>query len=130
MWTSINFPDGPADAPFACCDQDIVVDSASKIAFHSLLYSDFGGKGIVRIFIRSDLISPNADCFYDIDPEGVPSTTLADFPQIELSHRHLFLSINALTDSFFTGFARMYRFDLESMRNCRVASLRVSISSF
>lgn len=68
-WTNVPLPAGPADAPIACCDHDAVIDDATRVTFHSVLYVNSAlTNGVLRIFVRRNINPPTAACFYDIDP--------------------------------------------------------------
>jgi hypothetical protein len=116
-WNAASLPGGPADAQFPCCDQEVVLDDASRVAFHSLLYLNSAQtNGVVRIFVRRFLNTSSYACSYTIDPGG--STNLVpDYPHIGLTKSHLYLSINALPAAG-GQFARMYRFGLHEMASC------------
>lgn len=121
-FTSQAFPAGPADAPTVCCDNDMVIDYKTGVAFVSTLYVNSAlTNGVIRIFVKKKL-RPDLDrCYYTIDPAGASNDILPDYPHIALSRGNLFLSINAIPTSG-TGFARMYRFNLSQMRNCQTTS--------
>ena len=112
-WTNVPLPAGPADAPFLCCDHDAVIDDATRVTFHSVLYLNAARtNGVVRIFVRRNINPPAANCFYDIDPASAANNIVPDYPHLGLTKRHLYLSINA------GGFARMYRLDISAMADC------------
>ncbi|MPZ56600.1 MAG: hypothetical protein GEU91_08925 [Rhizobiales bacterium] len=116
-YVASSFPAGPADAPTVCCDNDMVMDDATKIGFNSTLYVNPAlTNGVVRIFVRPPSLGA-ANCFYTIDPAGRANNILPDYPHIAVSRNFLYLSINALPTTG-TGFARMYRFNLAQMRSC------------
>src|SRR5437016_3984220 len=49
-WTNVPLPAGPSDAPILCCDQDVVIDDARRVVFHSYLYINSNvTNGVVRI---------------------------------------------------------------------------------
>jgi hypothetical protein len=127
-YTAMAYSAGPADAPSVCCDNDMVMDDATKIVFNSTLYVNGAlTNGVVRIFVRraSDF---NTLCSYTIDPAGTANNILPDYPHIRLSRNFVYLSINALPTSG-TGFRRMYRFNMADMKACRSAATRTFTQS-
>lgn len=110
-WANVALPGGPADAPFLCCDNDVVIDDARRVFFHSALYLNAAAtNGVVRIFVRRT--PPAADCSYAIDPAGTANNIVPDYPHLGLTKRFLYLTINA------GSFARIYRFNLDQMADC------------
>jgi hypothetical protein len=107
-------PAGPAADPNPFGDQDVIVDNARRVTFHSSLYVNSGvTDGLVRIFVRRD--APAANCSYDIDP--APSgTALSDYPKLGLTTRFLYLTMNVVGSA--GGFARIYRFNIDQMSDC------------
>ncbi len=118
-WAAVGLPAGPADAPTACCDLDVVRAHSRDRIFTSLLYTNAGQtNGIVRIFVRSDPAAA-ATCFYDIDPGGTANNVLPDYPHLALSNGFLYLSLNNLTNgSTWTG-AQVRRYNLTQMSACQ-----------
>lgn len=116
-YTNVPLPGGPPDAPTQLGDHDVVIDDARRVVFHSALYVNSATtNGIVRIFVRRN-IGPVTDCAYDIDPAGTANNILPDYPHLGLTKRFLYLTINALPTSG-TGFARIYRFNIDQMVDC------------
>lgn len=116
-WTSEALPGGPADAPTACCDLDVVRAHAQDRFFSSLLYTNGAvTNGVVRIFVRTNPRVAET-CFYDIDPGGAADNILPDYPHLAVSNNFLYLSTNDLTDGAWTG-AQVYRFDVAQMAAC------------
>jgi hypothetical protein len=116
-WNNVALPAGPADAPNACCDQDIVRAHSRDRIFSILLYTNAATtNGAVRIFVRN---APNAAtlCSYTIDPGGAANNVLPDYPHIALSANFLYLSLNNITNGAWTG-AQVRRFDLTQMSGC------------
>ncbi len=114
-WTDDSpSPVGPPGAEIACCDNDIVIDNATRVGFHSVAYVNSTlTNGIVRIHVRRNLNAP-VDCAYDIVP--TPGTDVApDYPHLGLTKRFLYLATNELTAG---TRARMYRFNVDEMANC------------
>ncbi|MGE0684728.1 MAG: hypothetical protein AB7P69_27945 [Candidatus Binatia bacterium] len=119
-WANVALPGGPADAPNICCDHDVVIDDARRVFFHSTLYVNTAvTNGVVRIFVRR--APPAAACSYTIDPAGTANNIVPDYPHLGLTKRFLYLTINALPTSG-TGFARIYRFNIDQMTDCVTAT--------
>jgi hypothetical protein len=117
-WADVPIPAGPTAAPNACCDHDVVIDDASRITFHSVLYTNATlTTGAVRVFVRR--IPPAANCSYTI--EGPVTNRLTDYPHIALTKRFLYLSTNNVGAA--GGFARMTRVNLDQMENCVAATV-------
>lgn len=113
---------GPPTAPIPCCDNDVVIDDARRVVFHSIVYLNSAvNTGVVRIHVFQDPVAwwpgpVTADCAYDIDAGlGV----LLDYPHLGLTKRYLYLTTNEVGAGIASGQrARMYRFDANSMVNC------------
>ncbi len=58
------YPAGPAEAPFAFGDTDVIYDHSRGVTFHSVLYVNSNlTNGVIRIFVRRNI--PFGDnCFY------------------------------------------------------------------
>lgn len=112
-WADVPIPAGPAAAPIACCDHDVVIDDASRVTFHSVLYTNANQTtGAVRIFVRR--IPPAANCSYTV--EGPTANRLTDYPHMGLTKRFVYLSTNNVGSA--GGFSRMKRLNLDQMANC------------
>jgi len=121
-WAAVGLPAGPADAPTACCDLDVVRAHARDRIFTSLLYINGGlTNGIVRIFVRSDPLAAPL-CFYDIDPAGAANNILPDYPHLAFSTGFLYLSSNNLTNGATWSGAQVRRFNLTQMSACQTAA--------
>src|SRR5437867_4777301 len=118
-WTNVPLPGGPADAPILCCDQDVVIDDARRVVFHSYLYiNSNASNGVVRIDVRRSIAGPGQPaCSFLIDPAGTNDNILPDFPHLGLTKNRLYLTINAILTTG-GGFARIYRFDIDQMADC------------
>lgn len=115
-WTDVALPAGPAEAPTQWGDHDVTIDDARRVFFHSAMYLNSAKtNGIVRIFVRRT--PPGASCSYDIDPGGTADNVVPDYPHIGLTKRYLYLTVNAIPTTG-TGFARIYRFNIDSMVDC------------
>lgn len=116
IWTTVPIPGGPADAPFFCCDQDVVTDGARGVTFWSNLYINAAQtNGVVLINVRRHVDTTN--CFYIIDPAGTADNILPDYPHIALSNDFLYLTTNNISGSAWGG-AQLYRFALDQMAGC------------
>ena len=126
-WADVALPGGPADAPFLCCDNDVIIDDARRVTFHSALYVNSGPtNGVVRIFVRRN--PPAADCSFTIDPAGTANNIVPDYPHIGLTKRFLYLTINAVGAG--GGFARIYRFNIDQMVDCVATAFTTFTQSF
>jgi hypothetical protein len=109
---------GPPDAPIACCDQDVIVDPASRVFFVETLYINSAlNNGVVRIAVHRN---PDAGttCFYDFRSIA-GGNVLPDYPHLGLSKRYLWFSTNEIGSSIAGGQqAAMYRWTLDDMENC------------
>lgn len=114
-WTKSTFPGGPADAPFDCCDNDVIHDKGRGVTFVSTLYINSGlTNGVVRIFVRRNInAAPN--CSYTIDPAGASNNILPDYPHMGISNNHLFLTLNNIGGG---GQAQIRRFNIDQMADC------------
>src|ERR1700730_13619612 len=89
-WTKSTFPAGPADAPFDCCDNDVIHDRGRGVTFMSTLYTNSSlSHGVVRIFVFRNINTP-ANCSYDITPGAA---ILPDYPHIGKSNNFLYLTL-------------------------------------
>ena len=111
-FTKSTFPGGPADAPFDCCDNDVIHDRGRGVTFLSTLYVNSGlTHGVVRIFVYRN-INAAANCSYTINPGG---STLPDYPHIGKSNNHLYLTLNNIGGG---GQAQIRRFNIDQMADC------------
>ncbi|MBI5192537.1 MAG: hypothetical protein HZA08_03720 [Nitrospirae bacterium] len=93
-----------------------MIDDARRVFFHSGLYLNSAKtNGVVRIFVRRT--PPAAACYYDIDPGGTADNLVPDYPHLGLTKRYLYLTVNALP-TVGTGYARIYRFNIDQMADC------------
>src|SRR5436190_3701185 len=87
-WTNVPLPGGPPDAPFLCCDQDVVIDDARRVVFHSYLYTNSTlTNGVVRIDVLRSIAGPGPQpaCSFLIDPAGTNNNIVPDFPHLGLT---------------------------------------------
>jgi hypothetical protein len=120
-YTALAIPAGPADAPISCCDNDMAIDETTRTGFHSYLYINAAQtNGAVRIFVKSPANLGTTLCSYLIDPAGAANNILPDYPHIAVSNLNVYLTINAIGTG--GNFARIYRFNKNSMRNCLTTS--------
>jgi hypothetical protein len=121
-WANVALPGGPADAPVLCCDNDVLIDDARRVTFHSVLYINTANpptNGVVRIFVRRP--PPAAACSYTIDPAGAGNNIVPDYPHIGVTKRFLYLTMNltgAGTTSSGGSIARIMRFNIDQMSDC------------
>src|SRR6266571_1893146 len=120
-WTNVPLPGGPPDAPILCCDQDVVIDDARRVVFHSYLYiNSNASNGVVRIDVRRSIAGPGQPaCSFLIDPAGANNNILPDFPHLGLTKNFLWLATNEIGSTLPGGQrARMYRFNMDQMADC------------
>ncbi len=117
-WTDVAIPAGPADAPNACCDQDVVRAHSRDRLFSIMLYLNAGGtNGGIRIFVRN---APDAAplCTYFIDPAGAADNIVPDYPHMGLTANFLYLGTNNLTLGTTWTNSQVRRFNLTQMSAC------------
>jgi hypothetical protein len=113
------YPAGPAAAPTAFGDTDVVYEHSRGVTFHSVIYvNGTTTDGIVRIFVRRN-INLADNCFYDIDFD--PTTAvLPDYPHLGLSNDFLYLTVNRQGTAGFVG-ATIRRLPIDEMFDCVTA---------
>ncbi|WP_146604037.1 hypothetical protein [Micromonospora deserti] len=120
-WTGVGLPAGPADAPNACCDQDVVRAHSTDRIFSILLYTNAAlNNGGVRIFVRDNPASAPL-CTYYIDPGGAADDVLPDYPHIGLSANALYLTVQNQRAGSWIG-SQIIRFNLAQMSACTTAT--------
>ncbi|GAA0907317.1 hypothetical protein [Virgisporangium aurantiacum] len=121
-WADVALPAGPADAPNACCDQDVVRAHPRDRFFSILLYTNAAlTNGVIRIFVR-DAVNAAPLCTYLIDPGGAADNVLPDYPHLALTSGFLYLSSSNLTNGSTWTAAQIRRFDLAQMSACMTAT--------
>lgn len=120
-WNKRKVSAGPAEAPTACCDPDVIHHVPTDTTFALLLYTNAAlTNGIIRIEVRRG--SPSSvDCFYNIDPGGAANNVLPDYPHMGVTQDFLFLSTNNIGPTGWTG-ANTRRFDVNQMSACGATS--------
>ena len=117
-YSNIAVGGGPASAPFACCDNDMVIDDFGT-AYHSLMYlSAARTNGVVRIYVRRQANNFNHSCSYTHDPDGTANNVVPDYPHIRLSRNFLYMTYQG------GGATRIRRYSLAQMRNCQSVPVR------
>ena len=88
-YNNVAIPAGPATAPNACCDLDVIYDKGRGVTFWSVLYTDAAvSQGSVRIFVRRHIPSGN-NCSSTYTPgAGI----LPDYAHLGLSNDFLYLT--------------------------------------
>ncbi|WP_157745052.1 hypothetical protein [Micromonospora coxensis] len=120
-WTGVGLPAGPADAPNACCDQDVVRAHNTDRIFSILLYTNAAlNNGGVRIFVRDNPASAPL-CTYYIDPGGAADDVLPDYPHIGVSANALYLTTQNQRAGSWIG-SQIRRFNLAQMSACTTAT--------
>jgi hypothetical protein len=118
------YPAGPAEAPFAFGDTDVIYDRSRGVTFHSVLYVNSSvTNGVIRIFVRRSI--PSADnCFYTIDTDPTLTNVLDDYPHLGLSNDNLYVNANRIrtvgTSRFWDG-AFIARRSIDQMADCVTA---------
>jgi hypothetical protein len=117
-YVGIPIPAGPAEAPFACCDPDIIYDQGRGVTFRIWLYTNAAQtNGVVRIFVRRRLDLADA-CSYTIDPGGAANNVVPDYPHLGITNNHLYLTTNNVrSDQVWLG-AQVRRFNIDQMSDC------------
>ncbi len=116
-WTAKSIPAGPADAPYACCDIDVVYDRARGLTIWSVLYLNAAGtNGVVRTFVNRT-VNGNYACSYTWDPAGTSNNTVPDYPHLGLTNNYLYLTTNNIGGAA-GGRAQVRRISLDNMGNC------------
>jgi hypothetical protein len=120
-WSALSYPVGPAEAPSACCDGDIVHHAPTDTTFNIMLYLNAAAtNGNVRIFVRRGS-NDVADCSYTIDPGGT-TNVVPDYPHIAVSNGFLYLSLNNLQNGTSWIGSQMRRYNVSQMANCQTVS--------
>jgi len=119
------YPAGPAEAPFAFGDTDVIYDHSRGVTFHSVLYVNSNlTNGVIRIFVRRNI--PFGDnCFYTIDSDPTLTNVLDDYPHLGLSNNFLYVNANRVRTvggSRFWDGAFIRRHNIDQMADCVAAS--------
>lgn len=117
------YPAGPAAAPIAFGDTDVVYDHARGVTLHSVLYVNSNvTKATIRLFVRRNIDLAD-NCFYDIDTD--PSlSVIDDYPHLGLSNDFVYVNANriqTLPTKAWLG-AYMKRLNLDNIVDCVAAS--------
>ncbi len=122
-WTNAPLHSGPADAPIACCDMDVIYDQARGVAFWHVLYvNDLLTNGVVKITVRRNGLSSADSCSYNVDPGGTANNILPDYPHLGISNKYLYLTTNNISSTGGWAGAQVRRFDIDQMAQCLTAS--------
>jgi hypothetical protein len=114
-WTAIPDDSGPADAPFFCCDQDVIHDKGRDTTFWSNLYTNSNlTNGAIRIFVRNKANTGDL-CSYTFDAGNV----LFDYPHLGIGNDFLYLTTNNINSNGTWGGAEIWRFPLNQMSQCQ-----------
>jgi hypothetical protein len=117
-WSEVSLPEGPHDAPIACCDLDVIHDLERDVTFWSVLYLDANtSNGVVGVFVRRR-ISVGNDCAYFVDPGGAADNVLPDYPHLGLSDKFLYVTTSNLGAKTWLG-SQVRRMSLTNMANCQ-----------
>jgi len=114
-WTVMADDSGPADAPFFCCDQDVIHDHGRDVTFRSNLFLNSSQtNSAIRIYVRSNnnLVD---NCSYTLDV----GTVLFDYPHLGIGNDFLYLTTNNINSNGTWGGAEVWRFNLDQMEQCQ-----------
>jgi hypothetical protein len=117
------YPQGPAEAPIAFGDTDVVYDHSRGVTFHSVLYVDANiNNGVIGVFVRRN-INLADNCFYIVDSDPQATNVLDDYPHLGLSNNFLYMSANRVQRPFgpWLG-AFIERLNVDQMADCVTAS--------
>lgn len=121
-WARLLYPAGPAEAPTACCDGDIVHHAPTDTTFNIMLYVNSAlTNGNVRIFVRRGSNNP-VDCSYTIDVGG-STNVLPDYPHLAVSNNFLYLSTNNIQNGSSWIGSQMRRYNISQMANCQTTNV-------
>jgi hypothetical protein len=116
-WTRIPDDNGPADAPFFCCDQDVIHDHGRDVTMYSVLYVDSAlTTGALRLYVRNRN-NKSDSCSYTFDPG---SGTLLDYPHLGLGNNYIYFTTNTITNGGWAG-AQVSRYNLDQIASCQQA---------
>jgi hypothetical protein len=119
-WTcAAAYPAGPAAAPTAFGDTDVIYDHSRGVTFHSVIYVNAAlTDGVVRIFVRRNIAQAD-NCSYTIDFDPT-ANVLPDYPHLGLSNDFLYLTVNRQGSSGFVG-ATIRRLPIDQIFDCVTA---------
>lgn len=123
-WTcAAAYPAGPASAPTAFGDTDVIYDHSRGVTFHSVLYVNSAvTDGVVRIFVRRNInLADNCSYTFDFDPT---TNVLPDYPHLGLSNDFLYLTVNRVGGGAFLG-ATVRRIPIDQLYDCVAAGGQV-----
>lgn len=120
-WTcAAAYPAGPAAAPTAFGDTDVIYDHSRGVTFHSVIYVNAAlTDGVVRIFVRRDIAQAD-NCSYTIDFDPTANVVPDYYPHLGLSNDFLYLTVNRQGGSGFVG-ATIRRLPIDQMFDCVTA---------
>ena len=115
------YPAGPAEAPIAFGDTDVIYDRSRGVTFHSVLYvNSTVTNGVIRIFVRRN-INLADNCSYTIDTDPTATNVLDDYPHLGLSNDNLYVNANRIqtvgTSKSWLG-ATITRLNIDQMADC------------
>jgi len=117
------YPAGPAEAPIAFGDTDVVYDHSRGVTFHSVLYVNNAiTNGVIRVFVRRNMNLAD-NCSYTIDSDPAATNVLDDYPHLGLSNNFLYMNANRVQRPFgpWLG-AFIQRLNADQMADCVAAS--------
>lgn len=116
------YPAGPAAAPTAFGDTDVIYEQSRGVTFHSVIYVNAAvTDGIVRIFVRRN-VNLADNCFYDVDFDPT-ANVLPDYPHLGLSNDFLYLTVNRVGNGFVGATIR--RLPIDQLFDCVTAGGQV-----
>ena len=113
------YPAGPAEAPIAFGDTDVIYDHSRGVTFHSVLYVNAAlTNGVIGIFVRRN-INLADNCSYIIDTDPSATNVLDDYPHLGLSNNFLYLNANRVQRpaNIWLG-AWIQRINVDQMADC------------
>lgn len=123
-YTATTVPPGPDDAPTFCCDNDVIVDPATGLAVHIVLYVDGADNGVLGIHVRNANNYSSVKCTYYLDSAGAANNEVQDYPKASQSLNFVYISASVYGPAT-SGYSRMYRLTKAELLNC--ADMSVSL---
>lgn len=122
-WTNIPIEAGPTDAPYVCCDPDVIYHKPTNTIFRIFLYvnNPFAPTdGMVRVWVHRKANLPAA-CYYDIRPR--PGNMLPDYPHLGASNDFLYLTTNNIGSD--PWISQVRRWDVDLISRCQAVPFTV-----
>jgi hypothetical protein len=123
-WTcAAAYPAGPAEAPIAFGDTDVIYDAARGVTLHSVLYvNSTVTNAVIRLFVRRN-INLADNCSYTIDTDPNAQNVIDDYPHLGLSNDFVYVNANRVQKPSNTWLgAFMERLNLDQVVDCVTAN--------